>query len=1000
MFSTRLLSVVAAISTSVLSSSVLAGETVFYITEDGGAADGVSVSVAGQRSIISPEGFVSFDLPAGAYVAEFTQFGEYIGEADIQIPDSDAPLDVLVEVLGGEAVAETVTGEGDGVIAGRLISSETGGAVSGARVAAAGTEAGAMTDDQGRFSFSLPRGTYTVTVAHPSYNRKEMKNIHAMAGKTVDLSVELGMSGSGVIEEVVAVGSYNPDSATSQERDSSAVLDSIGSEQMSRFGDSNAASAIKRVVGVTVADGKYVVARGLNERHTSIMLNGASLPSPDPTRRVVPLDIFPSSVIKGIDVQKTGSPDVYADATGSTVKLSTKKFPLEFEGKVSLSLGYNDAITFQDREWQQQEGMDFWGFGSSGDRSLPEEVKTFDSSNVLAVINKDGERLASEMPDTLATEEINILPDMSAEVSVGDTFADDGDVAWGYMASLKYSNSWEGQDRKINTNNLSEAGEVIVDDDYREQRTSNDINLGFGLTVGLLMGDSEYTSNTLLLRQTYADTSVKEGQGGDQDRIGKIYSMDWQERELFMQQFLGDHYFPSILNTEVNWQVSMSQASLDNPDRRSYTFERPTEEDPLHLYWSSIDREYNELTDDVFDWGLDIRSQLFSSSGFAVSGLTGLSAFTRERVADGTQIGYKYSGNGNPQFASDYPDELNPDSILADEIDAGNIAVQNNTLGSSDYDATWDMLAYYFGIEIEEISTFRLNAGLRSETSDIVVNTFSLTSTQNDLEPVAAELSDSEMYPSVSTTFYVTENIQLRGAWYETLNRPDFRELANAQYVDPESGDVVRGFSELKSAEVTNYDMRAEWYFSEEESVSLAYFVKDFISPIEKTLLTGGAVFSYRNGDSGSVNGVELDFRKNVDFDSFMFFVSGNISLIDSEVEISGRSRAMQGQPDTLANIQLGIDDADSLDKYTLVYNYQGESLYSATQVGSSEPDIIREPRAELSFNYSTEIAADLTLKLSLKNIFDEKVSLTQEGENYRSYHKGMEASLGASLVF
>ena len=348
MFSTRLLSVVAAISTSVLSSSVLAGETVFYITEDGGAADGVSVSVAGQRSIISPEGFVSFDLPAGAYVAEFTQFGAYIGEADIQIPDGDAPLDVLVEVLGGEAVAETVTGEGDGVIAGRLISAETGGAVSGARVAAAGTEAGAMTDDQGRFSFSLPRGTYTVTVAHPSYNRKEMKNIHAMAGKTVDLSVELGMSGSGVIEEVVAVGSYNPDSATSQERDSSAVLDSIGSEQMSQFGDSSAAAALKRVAGVSLVGGQFAVVRGLQGRYISSTLNDGLMPSTDPMKRDVPLDLFPSAVLGGINIQKTFTPDLPGDTTGGIIMMDTKDLPDGPTQKLKVGSGFNTRTTFSD----------------------------------------------------------------------------------------------------------------------------------------------------------------------------------------------------------------------------------------------------------------------------------------------------------------------------------------------------------------------------------------------------------------------------------------------------------------------------------------------------------------------------------------------------------------------------------------------------------------------------------------------------------------------------
>ena len=976
---------------------MLAGETVFYITEDGGAADGVSVSVAGQRSIISPEGFVSFDLPAGAYVAEFTQFGAYIGEADIQIPDSDAPLDVLVEVLGGEAVAETVTGEGDGVIAGRLISSETGGAVSGARVAAAGTEAGAMTDDQGRFSFSLPRGTYTVTVAHPSYNRKEMKNIHAMAGKTVDLSVELGMSGSGVIEEVVAGGSYNPDSATSQERDSSAVLDSIGSEQMSRFGDSNAASALKRVAGVTIADGKYVVARGLNERHTSILLNGASLPSPDPSRRVVPLDLFPSSVIDGIDVQKTTTPDVYADATGSTVRLSTKKFPLEFEGKLSLSLGYNDRATFTEQEFMQQESGDYFGFGANGDRALNNDAKEFNSTSTLLNPGIDKE-LVKALPENLNTEEHKIQPDLSAEISLGDTLYDNGETAVGYLASAKFSNEWQVQERETATNLESADGDMFVDDEYDETRVTNDINLGLGLSVGILSGDHEVASNTLILRQTQADTNVKDGVGGDQDRIGVRTSMNWQERQLYMQQFTGQHYFSSLLKTTAAWQFSVSEATLDNPDRRSYAFEIPAfddGQDDYYLYWSEVKREYNELTDNVTDVSLDFDTPLIESSGNFLTASYGFSTFSREREADGTTLGY----NAPSGLAGDYINDFDIDKIIREMNESDELGLLNLTAGSADYTGNWDMTAIYGGLEYELLDVFRINAGLRNETSDISVTTYE-SSAQNKDNPINAELSDSSSFPSAGLTVFVTDGIQLRGAWYQTLNRPDFRELAYALYIDPDTGDSIRGFPSLKSAEVDNIDLRAEWYFSETESVSVAYFTKDFINPIEKTLLTGGQVYSYQNGDTGTISGVEIDFRSEFDLLDHMVFVSGNLSIIESEVDISFRKRSMQGQPDSLANLQVGFDDYSSTQKYTLVYNYQGEMLYSATQAGSGAPDVIQEPRGELNFNYTAELVPDLSLKISLKNLMDEKVSLVQNGENFRSYYKGREASLGLSLVF
>jgi len=986
-----------AISLSCISLSAWAAEVTFYITEEGSAAEGVSVNLDGQRKLVSPQGFVSFEMPAGSYLAEFSQYGAYIGEAEFELDTPEDTADLYVEVLGGEAIAETADDSmATGQISGQLISVETGGAISGARVSAIGTDVGVMTDDNGAFILDLPRGDYELTVAHPSYNRKTLQ-ANSMPGVPVNLSIQMGMSGNGVIEEVVAIGSYVPDSATSQERDASAVLDSIGGDQMSRFGDSDAASALKRVAGVTIADGKYVVARGLNERHTSILLNGASLPSPDPSRRVVPLDLFPSSVIDGIDVQKTATPDVYADSTGSTVSLNTKKFPLEFEGKLSLSLGYNDSATLTEQAYMQEEGGDFFGFGASGDRALKAGAKNFNSESLI-FDPELGRNLVAELPENLNTEDRTVLPDMSAEFSLGDTFYDNGETAVGYQASVKFSNEWQVQERESDTNLEAEDGSLYVDDSYDETRTTNDVNLGFGLSVGVLSGIHEITSNTLLLRQTHSETSIKKGTGGDQDREGILYNMDWLERQLFMQQFTGEHYFENVMKTTAKWQISSSEAELDNPDRRRYTYEIPAFDEGLddyYLYWSEVKRDYNTLTDTITDYSFDFDSSLFESSSNFVSAEYGVSAFSREREADGTTLGYDASSG----LADDYINNFNVDQIIRETIEADELTLINQTAGSADYNASWDMTSLYGGLEYERLNVFRVNAGLRSESSDISVQTYE-SSAQDQSNPIFAEISDSNVYPSAGLTVFIADSVQLRGAWYQTINRPDFRELANAQYIDPDTGDSIRGYPLLESAEVTNMDVRAEWYIGDNESISIAYFVKDFEKPIEKTLLTGGSVFSYRNGDSGTINGIELDFRTEFDLNSYLMFVSGNLSLIDSEVDIAFRTRAMQGQPDSLVNIQVGFDDYDSQQKLTLVYNYRGELLYSASQASSNSPDIMEEARGELSVNYSTEIVPDLTLKLALKNLTDEPVSLTQNGDNYRSYSKGREVSAGIALVF
>ena len=781
-----------------------------------------------------------------------------------------------------------------------------------------------------------------------------------------------------IIEEVVATGTYTADSVTTQERDASGVLDSIGAEEFSRYGDSDAASALKRVTGVSIAGGKYVVVRGLNERHSSIMLNGASLPSPDPSRRVVPLDIFPSTLLSGIDVQKNFTPDVFADSTGGTVKLSTKKFPQEFEGKISGSLGYITDLTGEQRDLQQSEGTDFLGFGASGDRALPSN-----SSD------------AGEYASNFGTEENTIAPNSTIELSLGDTLIDTEDYSLGYTGSIRYSNEWSRQDRESNTY-LIEGGQLVEDDDYDETRTSNNINLGAGISFGLIAGDNEFSSNSMVLRQTLVENNIREGTGGDQDQESIDTRLGWYERQFLFQQFTGEHYVADFLDTDIKWQVSISEATLDAPDERYYSYEREPDEDALYeLRWSSVDRVYNELTDTNTDFSMDFDSLMFSGDSVEARLAYGFGMFSRERTAEGTHIGYDGAGT----TAGGYAGNFDIDYIIDDSTGKGDTTIEIKTSDSDSYDANWDLTSGYLATNIDIAESLSFMIGARSEQSNMEVNTFDIGDSTN---PVQSVVEDDDIFPTVSGTYRITEEVQLRAAYYQTKNRPDFRELANAQYLDPDSGDVYRGNPDLVSAEIDNLDVRAEWYFSDSESISLAYFNKDFENPIEKTLKTGGDVFTFDNGGKGTLSGFEFDVRKEIDFESYSTFVAANLAVIDSEVELlvdtEVKKQSMQGQADQLANIQFGFDHLVSGTEVTLIVNYQGESLDVVAP--GILPDIMREPRTEVHLNLQTEVTEDVTIKGKLKNITDEKVQLTQGGENYRSYNEGMEINLGISMNF
>lgn len=991
-----------AMASAVMASQLMAGEAVFYVTEEGEAVRDLAVAVDGKKKLVGKSGFVSFDVNSGTHTVELSQFGEFLGEFDFDTASNQQNAEIQVEMVGGEALPEiNVYTPGQeqapalGQISGYLESEDTGGAISGARISIAGTDQAVVTDEEGFFSFELARGEYDLVISDPNYGKRDVSGLRVMANVNTGVNLNLTLEGDGVIEEVVAVGSYIPSTATAQERDSSAVLNAIGSEQLARFGDSNAASALKRVVGVSVADGKYVVVRGLNERHSTIMLNGASLPSPDPSRRVVPLDIFPSSILDGIEVQKTFTPDVYADSTGGVVRLKTKKFPDEFEGKFSASLGYTDGLTGEERSVQKSEGTDIFGFGANGDRAMPKgsDSKKLSSSRAKEILN--------ELPDNLKTEDQTIIPDLSLELALGNTVVDNDDYTLGYNFSVKYSNEWSKED-STRRSLIINGGNLDVNEEFNYTRTSNDINLGTGLTVGVIAGDHEITSNTLLLRQTHAETTGIKGVSGDQNREVLKTNMLWLERQFLMQQFTGDHYFPEFSDTEVEWQVSTSEASLDSPDERSYSFERDGDDssDPYALYWSSLQREYNELTDSNTDISVNAISSLLAQDSYELKAKYGFSTFAREREADNTTLSY----DGPGQRAEDFAGETQIDKVISGAKDKGYISIDNRkSSAANDYSATWDLTAAYLMSEFKLYEQFDISIGARLEDSELKVDTFSTTSSISNPIPISALVEDNDVFASLLGTYYINDDVQLRGAYYQTKNRPDFRELANAQFKDPEEGDTLRGNPSLVSAEVDNFDLRAEWYLSDSENISVAVFSKDFKNAIEKTLLQGGKVFSWKNAEGTSnLQGIEWDFRKEFEVASDTAFVSGNFAIIDSEVNIvvdgQKKKQSMQGQPKKLANLQLGFDHFDSSSEVTFLVNYQGETLHSVA--GGILPNVMREARTEVAISLSSEILEDIKFKAKLKNLLDDEVLLTQGGEDFRKYKKGVEGSVGISMNF
>lgn len=1004
-----------------LPSTAAAAELLLYVFDEKGPARDLTVILDGERlGATDRNGKVSGRLPAGAHkilieslqgkkLAGF-EFSSKVGEsadASVTLHEDSEPL-VAVDTYA-EDIAKTAA---TGLLRGQILSMEDGTPVSSAVISVPGAAAPVKPDAQGNYRIELPRGSHDIEVSAPGFVSRNLESVSVAASVVSEITIHLTRKReleTQPMEEMKVVGSYVPNlvAGVQYERDTGSLVDTMDTEQLKRFGGSTAASALGRIAGVSLSEGKYVVVRGLNERHATVTLNGSSLPSPDPSRRVVPLDIFPAMVLKAIEVQKTATPNQPADSTGGIVKLKTKTYPQDFEGDFSFALGYVEDLTGRNRMVQPGKSSDNLGYGAE-DRSLPESARRLQEEDPFGQADPE-ERLEAGLaldPAALRNERQSVDPDVSLEVGIGDTLARfDSGLDVGYLLSLRYENSW-GQENSERRNYVlgSGTGNLVVRDEVDYARTENNIDLSTVLSLGLSWGGNQIDSNTFLLRQSQAETNIVSGPQGDNRDLSVKSVHRWNEREFTMQQFVGEHDLEIFGSTELQWDLATSSATLDSPDQRETLFRATSpENDPEvsfdDIRYSGAHRRFVRIQDDNLSYGLNLDSRLYEGKSALISLNYGGSYFDREREGETLRFIYRTGSGG----LSGFEDETRIENVINETtIAEERFLLSTNTLPTDSYDATWEMAAYFLAANIEWYDAWKLQMGARQEDSNLMVNTF--VDAPGDAIPLQAVLDESDMFPSLNFSFNASDDVQLRAGFNTSKNRPDFRELSNAEYIDPESGDNYRGNPNLTSAEIENFDLRAEWYVSDYENLTLAFFVKDFEQPIEKTVSRiggGGELFSFDNAGSGEISGWEIDFRKEFIVSSNTLFLSGNATLVESEVVATVLDqtvrRRMQGQPDTLLNLQFGLDS--SAREYTLVILHTGASIDS---ISAGMPPIMREPRTDLDFKFTQHLGTErgYKLKATLKNLLDEPYEYTQGGELFRKYNKGLGVEIGMGMEF
>lgn len=836
------------------------------------------------------------------------------------------------------------------------------------------------------------------------------------------------------VDEIVVLGRYIPE----PNRETSEVAAFLTSEDLERTGDSNAAAALTRVTGLSIVEGRFIYVRGLGERYSSALLNGSPLPSPEPLQRVVPLDLFPSSILDGVTVQKTYSANYPGEFGGGIIDLTTVEAPNEPFLSLSASIGGNTESTGSSGLIYFGSRTDFLGF-DDGTRDVPGPLGlAFNSGSRIqagpnytdAELRRIGQSLSNAPLRLLQREKTPV--NVGLEVS-GGLSSETGIGTLGIIAVAGYDNSWT--QRNGFQEEAQFQGDVLVPvTSYAYSSNQNDVRLNFLGGLSLSSEDHEVKWTNLYVRNTTKEARSR--QGPDFDAGGNILRDDYTEwfvRQLFSSQLAGEHFFLDGA-LEFDWRAAYALTTRDAPYESRFGYDLL----PSGRYAHDINRNlisFSELDDDIVSGGADLAYTIPLSDAREAIISGGVSYFDNNR--DSTRRDLRFI---SPAGLSDNQLLTRVDFLFSDfYIDGQSLQIEEITgaNGASAYDAQLQVNAAYAQVDAEIIPLVRTTVGVRYEEAEQTVTPRDLFGGSAGF--AATRLEEDYFLPAATITWNFAEDQQLRLGASQTIGRPQFRELAPQSYTDPESDRTFIGNPFLVDTEILNLDARYEWYFARQQFITAGVFYKDLDKPVEAQIVDIGnqRQQSFLNAPSATIIGAEVEAKKYFEFpdngSSFIankrWLVQANYTFSDSEVQVEDDDTVLtlggagtpeqasffiadgsrlQGQSEHVANLQLGWEDDAARSQATFIVNYVSERITArgAGAAGSREPDYIQEPGVFLDFVYRKDVTVmdrDLGFALELRNLLDTDFDEYQElGNKIRinNYDIGMSGSISLTARF
>ncbi|MBK7213608.1 MAG: carboxypeptidase-like regulatory domain-containing protein [Bacteroidales bacterium] len=935
------------------------------------------------------------------------------------------------------------TAFGQGSISGVIKDSKTKETIPGANIHLVGTTIGGATDFDGLFTINnVPAGKYNIIISFISYKSDTLKNILVQNGKQTPLNHELSEVSfqlKGVV--VQERRKTNTDVAIiSSIKQSNLIVSGVSAQQITRSQDKDASEVVKRVPGVTIMDGRFVVVRGLIERYNSVWLNNASTPSTETDQRAFSFDAIPSNMISNILIYKTPAPELPADFAGASIQIFTNNMPEKNSVSAGYSTTFNQGTTFS--KFLKHEGgkLDWLGFADKS-RNLPSTVPATEEMIQLQNYNNGSEEereykkqkmveIANSFSKVSTTKEVMALPDSRLNVDL--SFLIDKDkYKIGNITAINYKNSSnmdEIERSSVESYGTTTSG-ITYSKHYLDNQYSKTVEIGALHNWSLSFGKNIIEFRNLLNQKGKAVTTIRNGIDHYRDD-NKVYQtqLGYSAKSVFSSELGGNHSFFNEKG-KLNWTLGYSIADRNEPDTRLITYYATKQTDstyfPYQLEYSSTPnsesngRLFSKVSERSLSANLNY-DQSFEFGNFKPSAKAGIYLEQKNRDFAIRPFGVVWAKAG-----------IYNQDILHQSIDSvynsANFNFDNGVIIREVYNSRFrykaenKLIAGYLAFKLPIASFLSVYAGIRMENNQLVLSGFQ--SKADSLTPNIVK-DTLNFFPSINATINLSSKSLIRLAFGQTVNRPEFREAAPFAFYDFQENVVIYGNDTIESCYINNYDLRFEWYPSAGEMVTLGLFYKQFDKPIEATWTpasSGEWDLRYLNAKKAQSIGIEADIRKSLQFlsgyDNFLRYfkdltIIANASVIKCKVEtdllfVRDKNRPMYGQSPYIVNAGLYYQNEDNNLAVSLLYNIFGKRIIG---IGTPEkPNVYEMPRNNLDLTIIKKFGESLSFKFGIKDLLNNKVLIQQvmtsdELEdaiiNVKAFTPGRSFSFGVSCTF